>query len=818
MYKELFERAKKEINLVEYIKSTCLVKATGGNGSWNINPNPFDLKSKDNFKISCKDGIWLFKAFNGDEGGTIIDFIQKKEGLCGEDLINRLKDILNDKELLIAPIVYEEKKHKQEDINNLVRFIDTNVVEYFEKRGLSESVINKYKLGTCNSGIEKIYSELGMKSHPNMRNHKYMIPCYDENNNLRFIVARNYQEPLQEGNKKTWNIKGLQTYFLNQYYLEGVNIEEGDIIVITESWGDALAVESINSKVKVVALHSVNNIKRVGELLTNNIDKFHKNKFIIAFNNDEPKDNGQAPGKTATKKAIKIMEQLNLEYKVFMPTKYNDLNEWLLSDKNEFINSLEEVIDKLNCIENINLKGNLIEAFFSWIDDDLMYIVNCNDERKYLYWNNKSWVRKTEEELRSLYGKFLNECELQIENNRKNRKYSSEEYSKMLSKIKKWKSTTKAKECLSLIAYDEKLIVNMDNYKKQHHTYVSANGMIINLKEGYIRRANKNDMILHTSKYNLIDKNEAVEFMESKVLRVYRNHSLGEERLEYILDFIANKISGKSFQSAIINIGPSKSGKSMMKNLITGLFEGDVSHIPYTYLTTAHKGNMGAERDDIIVALDNKKFCLASEAEKNNAPIAIGRFKNILSNSITDARATGGKMQNGIDLTHLDMIIDTNEMPSFNGYDDAIENRLIFINWQGSIPLEERIDNFNGEVLQPNIDKIWSYFIYRAINLKDKRLVVPEVIRKDSAERKGELDEFTFNIVNKLEYNEEGFIQLNTLIEKLDLFKLCPELKNSNSLHKSVTDRIKSIPGFEEVIQHRRGKLKINGIKGLRFK
>ena len=818
MNKELYVRAKKEINLVEYITTTCSVTVTGMNGAWNINPNPFDMQSNDNFKVSYKDGVWLYNAFNSEEGGTIIDFIQRREGLYDEQLMNKLNELLDNGEFSEMPVLFEKDKHKQEDINKLVKYIDVNEVSYFKKRGLPKEVINKYKLGTCDSGLIKIYSELGMKTHPNMRNHKYMIPCYDEDKNLKFIVARNDQEPLQEGSKKTWNIKGLQTYFLNQYYLEGINISEGDIIVITESWGDALAVESINNKVKVVALHSVNNIKRVGELLTNNIDRFDKVKFIIAFNNDKAKDNGKSPGEIATDKAIKIMEQLDLEYKIFMPTRCNDLNEWLLSDKSEFENSLEEIISRLNCIDNINLKGSLIEAFFSWIDDNLMYIVNCNDERRYLYWNKKSWVRKTEEELRSLYGKFLNDCELQIENNRKNRKYSSEEYSRILSKVKKWRSTTKAKECLSLIAYDEKLTVNMDKYKKQHHIYVSANGMIINLCKGHIRKADKSDLILHTSKYNLIDKDEAVEFMESKVLGVYRNYSLGEERLEYILDFIAMKLSGKSFQSAIINIGPSKSGKSMMKNLITGLFDGDISHIPYTYLTTAHKGNMGAERDDIIVALDNKKFGLASEAEKNNAPIAIGRFKNILSNSITDARATGGKMQNGIDLTHLDMIIDTNEMPSFNGYDDAIENRLIFINWQGSIPVEERIDNFNGDVLQPNIDKIWSYFIYRAIDLKDKKLIVPEIISKDSAERKAELDEFTFSVVNELEYDKDGFIDLDTLIEKLDLFKLCPELKNSNSLHKSVTDRIKAIPGFEEVIQHRRGKLKINGIKGLRFK
>ncbi|MEW9937474.1 hypothetical protein AB2T96_11155 [Clostridium butyricum] len=293
---------------------------------------------------------------------------------------------------------------------------------------------------------------------------------------------------------------------------------------------------------------------------------------------------------------------------------------------------------------------------------------------------------------------------------------------------------------------------------------------------------------------------------------------MGEERLEFLLDFIAKKMSGRNYELALINIGPSKCGKSMFKNITTNIFEVEVSHIPYSYLTIAHKGNMGAERDDIMFNLHNKRFGLASEAEKNDDPIAVGRFKNLLSNSVTDARATGGKMKEKIDLTHLDLLIDTNEMPSFSEYDDAIENRLLFINWENPIPMEYRVENFNSEVLMPNMDKIWSYFIYRAIDLKDRELVIPDVIKKDIANRKGELDKFTFNVVSRLEYKEDEFIALDTLIEELEIFKVCPELKKTDSLHKDITDRIKAIPGFEDVIQYRKGKLKINGIVGISFK
>ncbi|MBE6047322.1 MAG: hypothetical protein E7213_02760 [Clostridium sp.] len=819
MREELFEKAKREINLLNYISSTCAVKVSGSNGKWNINSNPIDLQTEDNFKVSLKNGVWLYNSFNSDEGGTIIDFLKEKENLSNEQIIDKLNDLLGNTDLLEKPQIHKDRVHKQKDINKLFDRVDTRKVDYFRKRGFSEDVIKAYKLGTAENGIADMYSDLGMKYHPKMKNHKNIIPCFDEENNLRFLVARNDKQNLIEGDKKTWNIKGIPTYFMNQFYLEGHGLSKDNIILITESWGDSLAAQTVisNNELKVVALHSTSNVKRLGELLTRNRDKLDNVKFIIAFNNDKENVDGHSPGKLATNKTVKILDALNFEYEVFMPEKYNDLNEWLLDNRKEFTETLNKVIYKLKDYAKINISGDVKDALFEWIKDDLRYILNCEDERRYIYWNKKSWVRKTEEESRLLYGKFIKQCENQFKKNRALGKYSPEEASKVLKKIKSWRNTSKVKECLSLIGIDEDLTINQSNYKKKYHIHISANGKIINLRNGEIRDVKKEDMIIDTIPYNLVNKDVAVEFMENRVLNIYM-YVLGEERLNFLLDFLAMKLSGKNYQLALINIGPSKSGKSMMKNLTTNLYPDLVSQIPYTYLTTSHRGNMGAERDDVIVNLDKKLIALSSEVEKNDAPIAIGRFKNVLSNSITDARATGGKMQKGIDLTHLDMIIDTNEMPSFSGYDDAIENRLVFINWQNSIPVEQRIDNFNGEVLVPNMDKIWSYFIYRAIELKDKKLIIPEIIKKDSAERKGELDKFTMSIVKNLEYKDGEFIELNELIATLGLFELCPELKKCETIHKTLTDRIKAVPGFEDVIQYRKGKNKVNGIKGITFK
>lgn len=123
--------------------------------------------------------------------------------------------MLGNTDLLEKPQIHKEREHNQKDINKLFDRVDTRKVDYFRKRGFSEDVIKVYKLGTEENGIVDMYSDFGIKYHPKMKNHKNIIPCFDEENNLRFLVARNDKQKLIEDDKKTWNIKGIPTYFLN---------------------------------------------------------------------------------------------------------------------------------------------------------------------------------------------------------------------------------------------------------------------------------------------------------------------------------------------------------------------------------------------------------------------------------------------------------------------------------------------------------------------------------------------------------------------------------------------------------------------------
>lgn len=127
--------------------------------------------------------------------------------------MDKLNYLLGNNELLEVPKIVSEKLHSQKDINKLIEKIDTTEIEYFKHRGISEEVIKKYKLGISENGITDMYSILGMKSHPKMRDHKNIIPCFDEYNNLKFIVARNSKDTLLMEIKKHGILKAYQLTF-----------------------------------------------------------------------------------------------------------------------------------------------------------------------------------------------------------------------------------------------------------------------------------------------------------------------------------------------------------------------------------------------------------------------------------------------------------------------------------------------------------------------------------------------------------------------------------------------------------------------------
>lgn len=445
------------------------------------------------------------------------------------------------------------------------------------------------------------------------------------------------------------------------------------------------------------------------------------------------------------------------------------------------------------------------KAFIAYINGNFRALINSNDEYKYVEWNGKAWNKLTEEESGLVYGRFIDKCESEL----KELSFNCDEkkYAEQQKKINLWDSKSKFKECLDKIKRDKNRIINIKIHDQRENIICSKNGLIINFSTGEIKESTRNDLILNTSKYNLLGREESKKFMTDK-LKVYLD-VLGNVRLGFILNLIAYKMLGKNLQLAIFMIGAGATGKSTFKNIIKDLFENNISNIPYEYFTVNHRGNDDKSRDDLLVSLDNKLWGVASEGEEDYI-ISQAKFKTILSNSSETARPTRGNLID-INLQKLDLLIDTNNIPKFANFDDAVNRRLLFVKFINKIPLEKRNANFYREQIKPNFDYVFSYFVYRAIDILNNGFEIPDIIKNDTKDNILEMDSLLKFVSEKVLPVESATMDCEEiermyckLCEDENMVNVIPEnIRNTAKAYNFIVNRLKEYTGFENISRER---------------
>lgn len=488
---------------------------------------------------------------------------------------------------------------------------------------------------------------------------------------------------------------------------------------------------------------------------------------------------------------------------------YSDITEYAYSSIGEiyykaFIDKIKNNRDTTNKVSLINYSDSK-QAFMSYIGGSFKALINSTNEYKFVKWNGKAWIKCTDEEARIIYNDFINQCEIELQDsiNLVNR----EEYSKLDKKIRSWDNKNRVNEALEKVKRDKKYIVNLKSYNKNENIICSKNGFIINLNNGEIKKSCRNDLILNTSKYELVDREKSERFM-NKNLKLYKD-VLGEERLNFMLDLIAYKMLGKNLQLAIFMIGAGATGKSTFKNIIKDLFEDNITNVPYEYFTLSHRGNDDKSRDDLLVSLNNKLWGISSEGEENYI-ISQAKFKTILSNSTEMARQTRGNLME-VNLQKLDLLIDTNTIPRFGNFDDAVNRRLLFVRFINKIPLEKRNANFYREEIKPNFDYVFSYFIYRAIDMIGKELIMPKCVKEDTQQNVKEMDsllKFSLEVIAPLDgFNldceevEKAYIKL---CNDEDLVNIIPgNIIGTAKGYNFLVNKLKDYKGYEEIKRDR---------------
>lgn len=162
----LLEEIRDKVDIYELISQYVNLKRSGAN---YIGLCPFHNEKTPSFSLSPSKGI--FKCFGCGEGGDVISFVMKREGLGFREAIKFLADKYNI-ELRQAHYSKKDKELKDKaqrfyEINRQAALFFYNNLKnsklgmnYLRKREISPAVINKYGLGFANDSWDNLKNHL----------------------------------------------------------------------------------------------------------------------------------------------------------------------------------------------------------------------------------------------------------------------------------------------------------------------------------------------------------------------------------------------------------------------------------------------------------------------------------------------------------------------------------------------------------------------------------------------------------------------------------------------------------------------------------
>ena len=210
-----------------------------------------------------------------------------------------------------------------------------NKTDYFSKRGFSERIINKFKLGYLPYGLSNYYALLGINKKI-LSCYRYVIPDFNTDDEINYLILRADSDIMQ--NVMKFEID--KTYILGETNKAGSEIWNAKIlqdtslseIFITETWPDALSI--IQCGFNAIALNRAVNITRLWELLYNSV---HRYTFILACDAD-------FYGRKNNLNLVNMLSSLNYNYRLLnnFPEGIKDCNEWFIINSEEFYHALTE--------------------------------------------------------------------------------------------------------------------------------------------------------------------------------------------------------------------------------------------------------------------------------------------------------------------------------------------------------------------------------------------------------------------------------------------------------------------------------------------
>lgn len=363
-------------------KSVQLKKA----GSSYIGLCPFHNEKTPSFSVSPKRGI--FKCFGCGEGGDVIRFVMKRDGVSFYDAVVKLADMANialpkmsnyDKEA-------EEKKHDHKfliyEINKeAASYFFTNIknepaaIEYFKKRELDSRTVKAFWLGFATDSWNSLFEYLKSKGYTEgdifdaglVKRHesgryydtfrnRIMFPIFDIKNNIIGFGGR-----VMDDSKPKYLNSMDSPVFSKSRNLYALNIaihSKKDFCILCEGYMDSIAL---------IKSGFDNTVATLGTALTSMQAKILSNYFkevVICYDSDQA-------GRNATNRAITVLREFDIKISVLDLQAKKDPDEFIKTYGVERFNSLlqKRKTDMVYLIDYLGTDYDLNKS-----DDKISYI------------------------------------------------------------------------------------------------------------------------------------------------------------------------------------------------------------------------------------------------------------------------------------------------------------------------------------------------------------------------------------------------------------------------------------------------------------
>ena len=328
-------------DIYDVISKTVRLKKAG---SSYIGLCPFHSEKTPSFSVSPRRGI--FKCFGCGEGGDVIRFVMKSEGLSFFDAVTKLANNAN----ISLPKVSgynKEAEEKKKEHNNLIYEINKEAasffyssiksapkaVEYFKKRQLESQTVKMFWLGFAPDGWTILFEHLKSKGYTEgdifdaglVKRHesgryydtfrnRIMFPIFDAKKNIIGFGGR-----VMDDSKPKYLNSADSPIFSKSRNLYGLNIalcSKKDFCILSEGYMDTIAL--------IKSGHD-NTVATLGTALTSQQAKLLSNYFkevVICYDSDQA-------GRNATLRAITVLREQNIKISILDLKTEKDPDEYI---------------------------------------------------------------------------------------------------------------------------------------------------------------------------------------------------------------------------------------------------------------------------------------------------------------------------------------------------------------------------------------------------------------------------------------------------------------------------------------------------------